>query len=72
MEIRREIGDSTGGDQRSEDNIRDAKLTKLKEFHRYGQIMMEITLKDLENMSDGANLLAILLKQYENIRFDSF
>jgi hypothetical protein len=56
----------------SKEDIKAANLTKLKEFHKYGQIMMEITLEDLKNISMGTNLLSILLREYENIRFDSF
>lgn len=56
----------------SKGDIKAASLTKLKEFHKYGQIMMEITLEDLKNISMGTNLLSILLREYENIRFDSF
>jgi len=48
-----------------------ANLTVLKAFHRNGIIVMVLNGNDLERIVNGeANILSILVSEYERIRFD--
>ena len=41
----------------------------VKTFNRDGMVIFDITKSDLDRISHGDNLLSILLRKYENIRF---
>lgn len=45
------------------------KAIQVKTFNRDGIIVFDLTSIDLDKISEGANLLSILLMKYEEIRF---
>lgn len=66
-------GISGRGDSDSERQAdrKNADLTVLKAFHRNGIIMMVLNAKDLEAVVRGeSNVLSLLVREYERIRFD--
>ncbi len=47
-----------------------AELEIAKAYHRHGITIIVLTENDLKEIADGANLIKILLKNYEMTRFD--
>ena len=51
-------------------STKDAEREQLKLFQDRGIVIVVLTLEDLERVAQGANLIALLRKQYETIRLD--
>jgi hypothetical protein len=53
-----------------EEDVRYAALALLKAFQRAGRIVIVLSAKDFQAASQGANLIQLLQKSYEEVRFD--
>jgi hypothetical protein len=54
----------------TEDNVRHAALTLLKAYQRAGRIVIVLSEQDFQAASRGDNLIRLLQKAYEEVRFD--
>jgi hypothetical protein len=58
------------GTAANEEDVRYAALALLKAFQRAGRIVIVLSAKDFQAASQGANLIQLLQKSYEEVRFD--
>ena len=54
---------------RYESDLRYGKNIQIKTFNRDNLIVFDITSNDIERIINGNNLISILLKKYEEIRY---